>query len=182
MLPIILNIFPFCNGVSHISLPSGPRGFAHPVHAGPLPGANWISPQKDSEKNTRPPAVPHAAGGLLLIRIFQWTVTSFPQVALGIRLKCTLPVSSNPWTLPEFPSFTNLPIRGASFGPDAYSSLFGTNQDCISLRVPNRQKLGLFVFLFFGILYCLVHWSHPFLSVCIVLYSLVVVNAFLVIF
>ena len=127
--------------VSHISFSLLSRA--------PTPVPALLSARKKSRKNTKPPAVPHAAGGLLLIRIFQWTVTSFPLTALGFRLKCSLPVSSNPWTLPEFPSFTNLPIRGVSFGPDAYSSLFGTNQDLISLCVPNSQKLGFSVFLSF---------------------------------
>ena len=114
-----------------------------------LPSRRRCPPEKGPGKNTKPPAVPHAAGGLLLVRIFQWTVTSFPLTALGFRLKCPLSVSSNPLDPSGIPVLHDTSIRGVSFGPDAYSSLFGTMKDFISLCVPNSQKLGFSVFLSF---------------------------------
>ena len=40
--------------------------------------------------NIKPPAVPHAAGGLLLDRIFQWTVTFLPTCCVGDPLECSV--------------------------------------------------------------------------------------------
>ena len=109
---IILDTFPFCNGVSHISCRDLRSFFALPARPGkkrgPPPGparrgADAPSPATIGT-NTKPPAVPHAAGGLLLGRIFQWTVTSFPRDALGFRLKCSLSVSSNHCVFLDLPS------------------------------------------------------------------------------
>ena len=68
------------------------------------PAAGQTLPPASIGTNTKPPAVPHAAGGLLLGRIFQWTVTSFPRDALGFRLKCSLSVSSNHCVFLDLPS------------------------------------------------------------------------------
>ena len=144
-----------------------------------LPSRRRCPPEKGPGKNTKPPAVPHAAGGLLLVWIFQWTVTSFPLTALGFRLKCPLSVSSNPLDPSGIPVLHDTSIRGVSFGPDAYSSLFGTMKDFISLRVPNRQKLGFLSSFPLWKTVPLSTWDSPFLSVCIVLYFPIIVNAFL---
>ena len=79
-----------------------------------------------SPGNTQSPQPSYfAAGGLLLVRFFQFTVTCFLCFALGICLNCHARRFFKPRTSP-IDSSQNRTTRDLRF--HAYSSLFGTNQ------------------------------------------------------
>ena len=90
---------------------------------------------------TQPPARSNDERGVYFwIGFSNGLLPSFLLVALGIRLNVPSSVSSNHRAISGSPVLNKPLLRGTSSDSFAYSSMFGTNQDFLSLCVPNREK------------------------------------------
>ena len=153
MFNIILNIPGFCNGLSHTILPEKHRLFcsfirqlrkfscdlaaAERQQKNALPGGVQRAPSEQ----TPSPQLSHAQlGAYFWIGFSNGLLPSFLLVALGIRLNVPSSVSSNHRAISGSPVLNKPLLRGTSSDSFAYSSMFGTNQDFLSLCVPNREK------------------------------------------